>query len=74
MQELTDRERDVLARLAQGKTNDELAQDLSLSIHTVNTHVRNILQKLRVNNRVQAALLWDHLGEPVNVAQFGKNT
>lgn len=56
---LTGRERDVLRLLAEGKTDMEIAPALDLSKGTVSTHVRNILAKLNVENRVQAAVAWD---------------
>jgi DNA-binding NarL/FixJ family response regulator len=56
---LSDREREVLLLLAEGKSDVEIAQALNLSKYTVSTHVRNILTKLSVENRVQAAVRWD---------------
>jgi DNA-binding NarL/FixJ family response regulator len=53
---LTEREQQVLELVAQGRSNAEVAQQLFLSENTVKKHVRNVLQKLHVNNRVQAAL------------------
>ena len=55
--ELTQREEEVLALLAQGYTNRDIAERLSLSEHTVRAHMRGIMQKLNVSNRVQAAAL-----------------
>ncbi len=52
---LTEREQSVLGLAAAGKTDKEIAQALSLSLHTVKTHMRNILAKLQVPNRRQAA-------------------
>lgn len=52
---LTGRERDVLRELATGATNREIAERLTISTHTVKTHVRHILKKLDVENRAQAA-------------------
>ena len=54
---LTSRERDVLALIAQGRSNREIARALSLSEKTVKTHVSNVLMKLGVADRTQAALL-----------------
>lgn len=52
---LTDRELDVLRLLAAGKTNPEIAEALFISRGTVRTHVSNILAKLGVNTRREAA-------------------
>ena len=54
---LTARERDVLAEITQGRSNREIARSLSLSEKTVKTHVSNVLMKLGVADRTQAALL-----------------
>lgn len=53
---LTDREMDVLKLIAQGLTNQQISERLFISIMTVGTHVRNILGKLHLANRTQAAL------------------
>jgi DNA-binding NarL/FixJ family response regulator len=53
---LTSREIDVLKCLAEGLSNREIAFKLSISTRTVTTHVRNILDKLGLANRTQAAL------------------
>ncbi len=53
---LTEREVDVLRLVAQGLTNQEIAARLVVSDWTVRTHVRNILSKLHLANRTQAAL------------------
>ncbi|MDP9350213.1 MAG: response regulator transcription factor [Chloroflexota bacterium] len=54
--ELTDREREVLALIARGRTNQEIAADLFLSLKTVRNHVTNIFSKLQVVDRAQAVL------------------
>jgi len=53
---LTEREMDVLKLIAQGKSNREIAREFVLSEKTVKTHVSNILAKLRLADRTQAAL------------------
>lgn len=57
LDELTEREREVLALLAQGMTNREIGQQLSLAEKTVKHYVTSVLQKLHVRSRVEAALL-----------------
>ena len=52
--DLTDRERQILQLLAQGKRNDDIAAELYISPQTVQTHVRNILGKLRVHSKLEA--------------------
>jgi len=50
---LTDREREVLALIAQGRTNQEIADRLVISIKTVNRHRENIMAKLNLHSRVE---------------------
>jgi DNA-binding NarL/FixJ family response regulator len=47
---LTDREREVLQKLAEGKSTKEMADDLSVSVKTVETHRRNIMEKLNLHS------------------------
>jgi DNA-binding NarL/FixJ family response regulator len=54
---LTGREREVLAELAQGRSNREIARALHVSEKTVKAHVSSVLAKLGVQDRTQAALL-----------------
>lgn len=54
--ELTEREMEVLLLLAQGKTNQDIADELFIGIKTVKTHVSNILSKLGVQDRTQAVV------------------
>ncbi len=53
---LSQREREVLRLLADGKENDEIAEQLFISPHTVKHHISSILRKLHVTNRIQAAV------------------
>ena len=54
--ELTSREIDVLELVAEGKTNKEIASTLVIAENTVKIHLRNILEKLHLQNRIQAAV------------------
>jgi NarL family two-component system response regulator LiaR len=55
-EELTDREMEVLRLIAKGKSNQEVADDLYIGVKTVKFHVTNILAKLGVEDRTQAAI------------------
>ena len=59
---LTDREREVLALLAAGRSNPEIARTLFISAKTASVHVSNILAKLGVSRRVEAAAVAHRLG------------
>lgn len=54
--QLTDRELDVLRLIVKGCSNQEISEKLFVSIHTAKVHVCNILQKLSVDDRTQAAI------------------
>ena len=56
LDEITDRERDVVRLVAQGRSNHEIAQELVISEKTVKTHVSNILSKLHLQDRTQLAI------------------
>jgi DNA-binding NarL/FixJ family response regulator len=53
---LSEREREVLSRIARGMTNHQIARDLFLSVHTVKLHIQKILRKLNLPNRTEAAV------------------
>ncbi len=55
-EDLTNREREVLMLISQGKSNQEIADELFITLKTVKTHVSNILSKLEVEDRTQAAI------------------
>lgn len=54
--ELTDREREILQRIAQGYNNAEIAEQLTLAPKTVRNHISNIFSKLQVADRAQAII------------------
>jgi DNA-binding NarL/FixJ family response regulator len=60
--ELTPREAEVLALVADGRSNPQIARELGLSLKTVQNHVSNVLTKLQVRDRTQAALRMRGLG------------
>ena len=66
-QHLTRREREVLSLLVEGETSQSISHSLSLSPHTVRTHIQNILTKLQVHSRFEAAsfaVRFELLAEP----------
>jgi len=54
---LTRREREVLARIAAGDTNQDIADNCHISLHTVKTHISNIYSKINATSRIQA-IFW----------------
>jgi DNA-binding CsgD family transcriptional regulator len=56
LDDLTKQEYTVLALVAQGKRNAEIARELYLSVHTVESHLYRIFQKLKCSSRTQAAI------------------
>jgi len=57
LDKLTNRERQVLHGLTEGKSNKEIARDLKLSEPTIKLHIKTLYRKLEVSNRTQAALV-----------------
>jgi len=66
---LTEREREILRHVAAGRSNSQIGKDLFISHKTVSVHVSNLLRKIGVANRVQAAA-W---AERVGVVQGAKS-
>jgi len=64
LQELTSREREILRLIGKGLTNREIGAQIFLSEKTIKHHVTNILQKLQVRSRVEAALFAARLDRP----------
>lgn len=58
LQDLTNRELEILQMVAEGMGNREISQQLNISYHTAMKHVSNIITKLRVSNRMEAGLLF----------------
>jgi len=56
IEELTEREIEVLELVVEGMTNKEIGAELHLSVNTIKIHLRNILEKLHLQNRIQAAV------------------
>ncbi len=54
--ELSERELEVLRLIANGKDNSQIAEALHISPKTVKNHISNILMKLQIENRIQAAV------------------
>ena len=65
-EDLTSREKEVLLLIAQGKSNQEIADECFITLKTVKTHVSNILSKLQVEDRTQATIyaFKHHLVQP----------
>jgi DNA-binding NarL/FixJ family response regulator len=57
LEKLSDREREVVIAIGQGKSNAQIGAELYMSVATVKAHVSRLLTKLGLNNRVQVALL-----------------
>ena len=61
-EQLTDREAQVLALIADGRSNPEIARELGVTVKTVQNHVSHVLAKMQVRDRTQAALRTRGLG------------
>jgi DNA-binding NarL/FixJ family response regulator len=59
---LSDRELEVLRLIGAGRSNSEIAEDLIISVATVKSHVRHILAKLDLRDRIQAVVLAHEAG------------
>lgn len=70
-QSLTTREEEILCQLANGATNKEIANALNISEHTVKIHLKNILKKLHMSNRTQAAIYAQRHGLVAAAPQAG---
>jgi len=60
---MTKREREIIAIIADGHSNKEIAQQLNIATHTVKSHVHNIMEKLALHSRLQIAT-YSHDNEP----------
>lgn len=60
-EELTPREREIIELVSRGLNNNQIASSLGIKVRTANFHVSNILLKLGVSTRLQAALKWSNL-------------
>ena len=56
----TEREKQVLELMSQGKLVKEIAADLDVTSHAIKKHVKNIYQKMQVQNKVEAVMKWKH--------------
>ena len=62
LSQLTEREQEILGLIAKGMSNQEIANQLFISEHTVKTHVSNLLRKLKFSDRVQLVIFAFHEG------------
>jgi len=64
---LTRRETEALTLLADGKSTQKIATEMGISTSTVRNHIQHVLRKLKVNNRLEAVMLGNHLDLPRRV-------
>lgn len=57
---LTNRQKEILKLVSNGNTDQEIALELSLSMHTIKTHLKIIYKKWEVRNRIEAANIYNH--------------
>ncbi len=69
---LTDRERELLLLVAEGHSNKAIAEEMIVSENTVKYHMKNLLQKLQLRNRTEAAAYAVRIGLLKNKVQFPK--
>jgi two-component system nitrate/nitrite response regulator NarL len=70
---LTEREREVLNHVAHGKSNKVIAKELDISHNTVKLHVHHIMEKLKLNSRVEAAVFaFEYGSSPEGVKAAGE--
>jgi DNA-binding NarL/FixJ family response regulator len=53
---MTRREREVIDLIAEGMSNKAIGNELNISVHTVKSHLRNIMEKLNLHSRLQIAI------------------
>lgn len=70
LNELSSREKDILAAVAMGKTNKEIADEFNISIYTVISHRRNISQKLGINS-IPGLTVYAIMNKLVDISDFG---
>ena len=69
LNELSSREKDILAAVAMGKTNKEIADEFNISIYTVISHRRNISQKLGINS-IPGLTVYAIMNKLVDISDF----
>lgn len=65
LEDLTKKEFEILELMAKGKSYKEIAEELTISTHTVNTHASHIFEKLGVKRIKAVALYWENKNEKI---------